>query len=522
MKQIVDSYGRPISSKKPSKGEIGVSRVYDKYSTYPADGLTPYRLARIFKEADAGDVARQSEMFEQMEEKDLHLFSQLQTRKNAVIGLDYELLPYSEEPYDMKIYDFVKQQFDLLEDDIEDNFLDLLDAVGKGFAMSELIWDISEGQAWVTEIKNRHQKHFFWDEDNVMRIMTEENPQGIILPANKYITHVYKAKSGHPSRAGVLRVCSWMYLFKNYTLKDWITFAEVYGMPIRLGKYDPSSSEDDKDALMDALIQIGTDAAGIIPENTEIIFQESNKSSSSDIYQNLAGFCNTEMSKAIIGQTLTSEAGANGNYATANIHNQVRQDLLEADCKGLAKVFKRDFIRPLVYFNFGESKRLPKLKHKYEPPEDTVKKANTYKTIVKDIGLKVPTDHLYKEFSIPEPKEDEPIVGGTDEQLHSQVMKLENEIMVLKQKKPTNDTVQRDIDKIADTATKESVNIFREMYRPVSDLMDSVSTLEELKSLLEDEETVKKLFGKMKQTDIEDMLHKVMFVADLIGRADIE
>ena len=34
-----------------------------------------------------------------------------------------------------------------------------------------------------------------------------------------------------------------MYLFKNYDLKDWVSFAEVYGLPLRLGKYAPGASE---------------------------------------------------------------------------------------------------------------------------------------------------------------------------------------------------------------------------------------------------------------------------------------
>ena len=77
---------------------------------------------------------------------------------------------------------------------------------------------------------------------------------------------------------------SWMYLFKNYDLKDWVSFCEVFGMPLRLGKYSPSASEDDKLALMRALVQIGTDAAGIIPEGTEIEFKESTKTSSINVY----------------------------------------------------------------------------------------------------------------------------------------------------------------------------------------------------------------------------------------------
>ena len=100
----------------------------------------------------------------------------------------------------------------------------------------------------------------FWDSlDDSFKVRTAEEPAGVLLPVNKFILHKYKARSGHPSRAGVLRVCAWMYLFKNYTLKDWVGFCEVYGMPIRLGKYQPGASREDKRALMTALRQIGSD-----------------------------------------------------------------------------------------------------------------------------------------------------------------------------------------------------------------------------------------------------------------------
>lgn len=93
---------RSTQTPRPETREVAVSQVTDKYSEYPSDGLTPVRLAEIFKEADAGDVLRQAELFEEMEEKDPHLFSQLQTRKNAVTGLDYEVIPFdSDDPKEM-------------------------------------------------------------------------------------------------------------------------------------------------------------------------------------------------------------------------------------------------------------------------------------------------------------------------------------------------------------------------------------------------------------------------------------
>ena len=42
----------------------------DRSSYYPSNGLTPRKLARIFKAADLGDVSEQMELFEEMEEKE--------------------------------------------------------------------------------------------------------------------------------------------------------------------------------------------------------------------------------------------------------------------------------------------------------------------------------------------------------------------------------------------------------------------------------------------------------------------
>ena len=148
--------------RRPDMREVAVAQVSDKYSEYPSNGLTPVKLAEILREADAGDVLRQMELFEEMEEKDPHLFSQLQTRKNAVTGLDFEVIPFGDEPLDKEIADFIEEQLNGIES-FEDVENDLLDAIGKGFAVSEILWGYDEGHVVVQDIKTRHQKRFFWD-----------------------------------------------------------------------------------------------------------------------------------------------------------------------------------------------------------------------------------------------------------------------------------------------------------------------------------------------------------------------
>lgn len=101
-----------------------------------------------------------------------------------------------------------------------------------------------------------------------------------------------------------------MYLFKNYDLKDWVSFAEVYGLPLRLGKYAPGASEADKLALMQALIQIGADAAGIIPDGTTIDFITTEKTSSTDLYERLARYCDEQISKATLWRNISASSSS--------------------------------------------------------------------------------------------------------------------------------------------------------------------------------------------------------------------
>jgi hypothetical protein len=87
----------------------------------------------------------------------------------------------------------------------------------------------------------------------------------------KFITHFAKVKSGLPIRAGLTRCVTWAYLFKNLAQKDWATFVEKYGQPLRLGKYPERATEADKAVLMAAVAGIG--AVEWVKQNTALGFE---------------------------------------------------------------------------------------------------------------------------------------------------------------------------------------------------------------------------------------------------------
>ena len=414
---LFDQFGREMAVKKrPETREIAVAAIRDRWSNYPSGGLTPEKLGAIFKEADYGDIVRQAELFEEMEEKDAHLYSELQTRKNAVHGLDYEIQPWSEDAADKKIRDFVADcLFNL--DDFEDALLDLLDALGKGYSLCEIMWGADGAKAVVSRLEWIHAKKAVFYERGAgnmwarsfeaPRILTEAEPiNGELMPAFKLVYHRYKARSGYDTRAGILRVCAWMYLFKNYAVKDWVAFAEVFGMPLRVGKYDPGASKEDKDALAAAIQSLGSDAAGIISKNTEIEFIAALKSTGAEsVHQALAEFCDKQMSKSILGQTATTE-GTPGKLGNEDAQDKVRHDLIKSDAEGLAKTIRFQLIRPLVGYNFGWDRPLPWFKLRYERAEDLEQLSTVYKNL-HEMGQPMSQEHVSDRFKVPLPAKGE-------------------------------------------------------------------------------------------------------------------
>jgi phage gp29-like protein len=377
--------------------------------------LTPEKLAGYFRQADLGDILQQAELFEEMEEKDPILGSVVHTRKLAIQNIEPEILPASDSAEDKKIADLVRGQIDDL--DLDDIVLDLMDGLGKGCAFGEIHWDIDGNEARAIGVEWIHQKRFTFAEltagftaplPKLPRLLTDAQPlRGEEVPPWKIIYHRYKARSGFAQRAGLFRGLAYYYLFKNYDVKDWIVFLERFGQPLRLGKYQSSASEPDIDALKEAVMNLGTDAAAVISDSTMIeILEAKTAQASSDMYQRAAEYFDKTYEIAVLGQTATTQ-GTPGKLGGEDARADVRIDLKKADAKALAKTLRFQLVWPMVGFNFGFDKKLPLLRFPVEDPEDMEKLARMHSTLV-DMGVPIPLSFARKKYAIPEP------VGGEE------------------------------------------------------------------------------------------------------------
>src|SRR5229473_1323442 len=397
---LYDAYGRAVTVERLREEQAGptIAGVRNIYSiSHPAVGLTPEKLAGLLRQAEFGDPFLYLELAEEMEEKDLHYLAVLSTRKQAVAQLDIVIRPASSAAEDMRNAALARELLTEGTLNLREALFDMLDALGKGFSASEIIWNMS-GATWYPQALVWRDPRWFlfdWVSGQQLLVRTLPNaeqaatsqassgythlaggmtpaavrttwnglqPMTAPLPPYKFVIHQGRTKSGLPIRGGIARAAAWAYLFKNYVLKDWVTFAEVFGQPLRLGKYGAGATEADKSALLQAVANIGTDAAAIVPESMVIEFIQARQAGSTELYERFCDYIDRQVSKAVLGQTMTTELPrGSGSRAAAQVHQLVRRDILAADAQRLEATLTRDLVRPLIDLNVGPQRRYPQI-----------------------------------------------------------------------------------------------------------------------------------------------------------------
>ncbi|BBF92369.1 DUF935 domain-containing protein [Blastochloris tepida] len=400
---LYDQFGQPLRRRTLGREEAaptvtGVRRIFEDSL---ASGLTPARIARVLRAANENDTTDFLTLAEEMEERDLHYAAVLGTRKRALSGITPKVIAASDAAADQAIADEVRALVEAPA--FVDMVEDCLDALGKGFAVVEILWDTSERQWRPASYVWRDQRHFVFDRETRRRVLlrTEAAPtEGEPLPAFKFITHVPRLKSGLPIRGGLARLALWAFTLKAFSLRDWATFLEIYGMPFRVGKYGPGASEADKAVLLRAVRDIGSDAAAIIPESMAVEFVAA-EATGDAVFEKMARFLDEQVSKGVLGQTTTTDAIA-GGHAVSKEHNEVRLDILGADARQMAATVNACLIRPYIDLNHGPQAAYPSVRFPVVEPEDIAALSSVLSALV-PVGLDVEMSEVRDRLGFADP-----------------------------------------------------------------------------------------------------------------------
>jgi phage gp29-like protein len=400
--------GEPITAKaleREASGTLGSVRGTDFDSA--ADKLTPAKLASILS-AMQEDPTEFLTLAIEMEERELHYGSVLSTRKLAVSGIEPTVEAASDDKHDMEIAEAVRRLVEAPE--FVELVEDLLDALGKGFSVSEIIWQTGSDLWKPVGYKHRDPRWFKFDYEHgeELRLKVEGSDKGVPLDPYKFIVHYPRLRSGLKIRGGLARLACWSYLCKTYTVKDWMRFIELFGQPLRLGRYESTASDLDKEILKRAVTMLGVDAAAILPKGMEIDFQEiSNTASGATLYEKCANWIDKQISKAVLGQTMTADDGS--SQSQAKVHDGVREDILRADVRRLCATINQQLVERFVNVNFGIQENYPKVKIPIPDWEDLKAWTDNVAKMV-ERGLRVGQKHVRDKLNLPEPEDGEELL----------------------------------------------------------------------------------------------------------------
>lgn len=414
-KLMFDAHGRLMAEVEPDldllEQEIAgptITGVRTSWTEGVASGLTPERLTRLMRDAAQGEHRAYLILAEEMEERDAHYASVLGTRKRGVTRIKAQVEPGDDSALAKDIAEACQRLIERPK--IAQGIKDLMDALGKGFSVCEVVWHF--GATWEPEsLVWRDPRFFQWDpvSKSELRLCDEANLMwGLPLAPYKFVVHRPQIKTGIPIRGGLARLASWAYLFKAYDLKNWAQFLEIFGRPIRVGKYDPQDRPEDIEALRRAVARMGATAAGIIPKSMEIEFvQLANIGGAANIFEKSADWWDSQVSKGVLGQTMTSDDGS--SLSQAQVHNEVRHDILQDDADTLEGTLNRDLLRPYVLLNWGEQERWPRVTIPVVEPEDVAALADSVAKLV-PVGLRVSQDQIREKLGLRNPRADEEIL----------------------------------------------------------------------------------------------------------------
>lgn len=144
-----------------------------------------------------------------------------------------------------------------------------------------------------------------------------------------------------PEAVGILERVAPMTIYKRHSWASWDEFEQIFGVPIRIAR-TMINSEKHKNELQSWLETMGTASYGIFDKQVDIEIKENQKSDSFNVFLQKINVINREMSKGIVGQTMTMDDGS--SQSQAEVHQQTYQEITDADIMDFQDWATDDFL----------------------------------------------------------------------------------------------------------------------------------------------------------------------------------
>lgn len=433
----------------------------------------------------------------------------IQSRKAATKSLRHRVNLYFSDEKRQTFYDNLLRRLKIHK--VVD---EVLNAPLFGFQPIEIVWEAQDGFIVPKKIQAKPQEWFFFDANGNLMIRLKGYTDGFKIEedSKKFLCPQHNSDYLNPYGLALLSLCFWNVAFKKGGLQFWMKFIEKYAIPYFIGKYEPGASDDKKEEILNLLVSMVQDAVGVIPNDSSVEIKEAaGKGTSAQIFKTFVEFLDKEISKTILGQTLTTEPGESGSYALGQVHNQVRQDIVESDIR-LVEETINTLLLWIHELNFDDE-NIPSIEF-YSPKPVTQEDAGI-DTAAYNMGVRFNENYFTRKYGykpeeftiITQPQQDNETNFSESINLPKQNTPAENAAL----------EAQKKLDEFMDNFTDEGIGEYlNERIKPIiqefAQCKDADAAMESLAVLYPGADT----------KELEDKLTKAMFLGDLLGKISVK
>lgn len=356
-KQLHDYLSKIISHFVPTQRDPILSEREEPLTVIPY--LSADLVASILAETEDGYTERLFTLYRDIM-VDSHLLAEFGKRKIAVLKEIPSFTPYDKAvPDDVAARDEIERMWGHLKGKRE-ALTHLLDSTLYPVAVIEKVWKPSRtpGRAYEIDRLVPVPHHLLDYREGHMRLRrvdqhgrrTEEFYRPDPL---RYIIHRGHLLTGHPDKwGGPMRALLFWFLFKTMNREWWARFLDRFGSPFIVGKYQDGDARS-RSELAHAFSQATRIFGLVIPNESSVELVQSAATQSGDAFAAFHAVANAEMSKLIVGQTMTTEAKGGGGLGEgqAAVHQGVRDDIQGFDASALAETLSDQLFEQHLVIN---------------------------------------------------------------------------------------------------------------------------------------------------------------------------
>lgn len=387
-----------------------VPELSDRAAPDVSRDLIPRRLDRIMRSANDGDTEDQCRLCRELLEKNTDIAQAVRTRVDAVSGCAWTLEAGDDTPAAKEAAEALEKELRGIDgtedaDTFEEMIEDLMGALLPGFAVCEILW---RDGGHVAGFKAIEQHHFSLMDGYYPRLVTTDHPSGFEIPRDRILYHRLRFHGGDPARGGLIRPLAWLHCFGNLNEKNLLAFAERYGMPFLIIKADEETYQRERTNIKNLIRNFGSSGGGIFTKGVEQeLLQAAN--AEGNIYFRLKEALANSVNQLVLGQTASS--GDSAGLSKGDAQSKVRQDILESDCRRVARTINAQLCIPWAQYNYGANVPAPRFSLDCAAPEDKLATAQTLQALAQ-AGLRVKPEEASERFGFTFERMPDPAAGG--------------------------------------------------------------------------------------------------------------